>query len=60
MEDLIPIVGKEYIFKRDGRIVRATIVQLKERRVEVIIGEWNPFWINFSDLKEIKNDGSTT
>ncbi len=56
MEDFIPIVGNEYVFTNDGRVVRVTIVQLKTERVEVIIGDWNPFWINFSDLKEITNE----
>jgi len=51
----IPIVGKQYIYKKDGRIITATIVQEKYLRVEVIIGKWNPFFVNFSDLEEIGN-----
>lgn len=43
------IVGNSYRHK-DGRIVKVVQKNDKTRRVEVIIGEWNPFWVNYEDL----------
>lgn len=49
--DIKIILGKEYIYKRDKRVVKVVQINEKTRRVEVICGEWNPFWINFSELE---------
>ena len=47
------IVGELYVYK-DGRTVKVVQKIEKTKRVEVIIGDWNPFWINFEELKERK------
>ena len=46
-------IGGFYKYKRDGRIVKITQIIYKTKRVEVIIGDWNPFWLNFDDLEKI-------
>lgn len=49
----IPNIGCFYLYK--GRLVRVLRISspVKIQRVEVIEGEFNPFWINFSDLDDI-------
>ena len=44
------IVGKTYKYK-DGRMVKVVQKNDKTQRADVIIGEWNPFWVNYADLE---------
>ena len=48
------IIDKKYQYK-DGRIVKIVQYSEKRERLEVIIGKYNPFWININDLIS-KND----
>ncbi len=48
----LPLDGYFYNYK-DGRKVKVIQVIIKTRRAEVIIGEWNPFWVNFTDLSNL-------
>ncbi len=48
---MTPKIGELYKYKRDGRIVKVVQVIEKTNRVEVIIGCWNPFWLNFNNLE---------
>ena len=50
-EEFVPIIGCKYQYKRDGRLVSVIQLDRKVGRVEVIIGLWNPFWVNFSELE---------
>ena len=43
------IIGEEYQYK-DGRNVKIVQYSEKRERLEVIIGKYNPFWININDL----------
>lgn len=47
--DILLVVGNYYYYK-DGREVKVIQLVDKLKRAEVIIGEWNPFWVNYSDL----------
>ncbi len=47
------IVGDPYLY-RDGRIVYVVQKIPKLKRVEVIVGETNPWFTNYSNLKPIK------
>lgn len=46
------IVGKEYLY-RDGRTVKVVQKNPKLKRAEVIIGQWNPWFTNYSNLSKI-------
>ena len=45
-------IGSTYKLS-DGRSVKVIQKNDKTNRAEVIIGKYNPFWVNYSNLKAI-------
>lgn len=62
MEQTFPkeITTQDVILKRnqivnykDSRVLKVVQIDEKRKRIELIEGEWNPFWCNYSDVKPL-------
>lgn len=56
MQEIIE-AGKFYIYK-ENRPVKVVQSDVKRQRAEIIEGEWNPFWVNYSSLKPLEDEKS--